>query len=100
MIAWSSTLTWARLNRSTRVTPSRCRMRETILSLSGCCRKIRMSAVCSGAWNGPGGWTAWSLGDEDGDVLALGVREGSLEPAVGSAEVVDDPSPHAERTST
>ena len=97
LTAWSSMLAWAQLNCSTLVTPRRCRIRRTIPGLSVCCRSTRMSAVWSGARNGPGRSTAWSptVSVDDGSTLGtpvLGPDDGEL---LDRADVLEEPSPHA-----
>src|ERR1700755_1535314 len=93
-------LTWARETLSTWVTPGVCRMRRTIRSLSGCWRKISMSALWRGAWNGPGRSTACSgsagVADDAGAVGSLGaIEECCAGGVVGEVAVgPDEPSPH------
>src|SRR4051794_41527972 len=98
-------LTWARERRSMWVTPSTCLIRRTIDWLSGCWRKMSMSAVRSGAWNGPGRATAWSgssTGEEDGSVGVDGLVEGDEVAATGPVDAPatgpDEPLPQDVRS--
>src|SRR4029078_8464739 len=96
LIACSSILPWAGLNRAVAVTPWMWRIRRTIRSLNGWLRKIRMSAVCSGAWNGPGRSTACSSAVGLVEGSALGVMEEAVgldEGLLGSADALAEPSP-------
>src|SRR4249919_1479057 len=97
-MAWSSMLTWAREKRSTRVTPSTLLIRRTMALLSGRWRKISMSAVWSGARNGPGSATAWAGSRAGLEVGAVGPdvsdeTGGVVRPVDGTAAGSDEPSP-------
>ncbi len=102
LTAWSSMLACAQLNWSTWVTPDRCRTFRTIAGVRDFRLSTRMSAVCSGASNGPGRSTAWSsvVGLVDGSTVGPPVW--SVATDVGGVlsvtAVLEDPSSHPEST--